>query len=334
LATGRFYLVTGNGKMALMPYICYKSAAMKKLLLILSSLLALTALQGQTNIYQAFPKIKALWSQIHIDQYGNKSRSQYGIFPNNDTVIGLYTYHKLFSRAIPCGDTNMTISNSTLAGGLREDSLKRIYYYPFSFPYCPGNASYKLYDFSKQTPGDTIQFDTTSSFGCYNHNFLTISSIDSVLIDNGSYRKQYHFVEGVDPWLEGFGSLGGLLSIITPQTTCLCTNKLTCYFQDDSLFYFNHTYNYCLCYPLSINNIETPVITTIFPNPTTGKFTIETSIKEKQNIEVVDLNGRLVFSQNLTGTTVVDVNTLNEGVYTLSIKNRRSALYKKLVIVK
>lgn len=72
----------------------------------------------------------------------------------------------------------------------------------------------------------------------------------------------------------------------------------------------------------------------IYPNPTNGKFTIETTTKEKEIIEIFDLNGKLVFSQTLTEKTNIDATGLNEGIYNLTIKSNISVSNKKLIIVK
>jgi hypothetical protein len=75
---------------------------------------------------------------------------------------------------------------------------------------------------------------------------------------------------------------------------------------------------------------------TIYPNPTTGNFIIGTSVAEKQSIQVFDLNGKLVFSQNISGKTTIDATSLCEGVYNIVIKtvNTNNVVNKKLVIIK
>jgi len=89
---------------------------------------------------------------------------------------------------------------------------------------------------------------------------------------------------------------------------------------------------------LALNNEQL----TVYPNPTSGKFIIETKSTEKQTVQVFDLNGRLVLSQDLTptlskgerGTATLDATTLNEGIYNLTIKSSSGVINKKLVIVR
>ncbi|MGZ4040143.1 MAG: T9SS type A sorting domain-containing protein [Bacteroidia bacterium] len=73
--------------------------------------------------------------------------------------------------------------------------------------------------------------------------------------------------------------------------------------------------------------------TIIYPNPATDKFTIESTV-EKQTIQIFDLNGRNVLTQNTSGTTTIDASGLKEGVYSVSIKTSNSLINKKLIIVR
>jgi len=69
----------------------------------------------------------------------------------------------------------------------------------------------------------------------------------------------------------------------------------------------------------------------IFPNPAQNNFTIETTNAEKQTINIVDVNGKLVLSQTINGKTNIDASNLNAGVYNIDING---TINKRLVIVK
>jgi hypothetical protein len=69
----------------------------------------------------------------------------------------------------------------------------------------------------------------------------------------------------------------------------------------------------------------------IYPNPNNGNFTIETT--EKQTIQIIDINGKIVLTQNISGKTNVDAYGLNKGIYNLSIIGVKGITNKKLVIV-
>ncbi|HXD91727.1 MAG TPA: T9SS type A sorting domain-containing protein, partial [Bacteroidia bacterium] len=72
----------------------------------------------------------------------------------------------------------------------------------------------------------------------------------------------------------------------------------------------------------------------IFPNPAQNNFTIETSNAEKQNVSVFDINGKLILSQTIIGTTNIDASNFNAGVYNISIMSKGGIVNKRLVVVK
>ncbi len=72
----------------------------------------------------------------------------------------------------------------------------------------------------------------------------------------------------------------------------------------------------------------------VYPNPATGNFNVETSTTEKQQLQLVDVNGRIVLSQTITGKLTIDASYLSEGVYNISLINAESVINKKLVIIK
>ena len=72
----------------------------------------------------------------------------------------------------------------------------------------------------------------------------------------------------------------------------------------------------------------------IYPNPNSGTFTIETNSTEKQNLMVFDVNGKLVLNQTINGKTSIDAGALAEGVYNISIIGTTGAVNKRLMIVR
>ena len=72
----------------------------------------------------------------------------------------------------------------------------------------------------------------------------------------------------------------------------------------------------------------------VYPNPTNTQFTIETNASEKQIVNIFDVNGKLVLTQTIYGTTNVDASNFNAGIYNLSLISNAGVLNKRLVIVK
>ena len=74
--------------------------------------------------------------------------------------------------------------------------------------------------------------------------------------------------------------------------------------------------------------------TIIYPNPSKGNFLIETNILTKQTVTMLDENGRIVLSQNITGTSNIDASALRAGIYTVLIKDNSSdAIEKKRIVI-
>ena len=75
-------------------------------------------------------------------------------------------------------------------------------------------------------------------------------------------------------------------------------------------------------------------IISIYPNPTKGDFIIETNNNEKQIVQIIDINGDRILSQEIYGKTSIEIPNLAAGVYTLSVINNTIVTNKKIVILK
>lgn len=71
----------------------------------------------------------------------------------------------------------------------------------------------------------------------------------------------------------------------------------------------------------------------VYPNPTQGKFQVETNSSENILIQLFDLDGKLVFEKNVNNKTIIDATYLNDGIYNLSAKIGNEIINKKLVII-
>ena len=73
---------------------------------------------------------------------------------------------------------------------------------------------------------------------------------------------------------------------------------------------------------------------TIYPNPTSDQFYIDANTTDKLNVDLFDVNGRHVFSASVNDKSNINIATLENGVYTLTIKSVDGVTNKKLVIVR
>ena len=190
---------------------------------------------AQTNVYHPFPDSNAVWNEY------TGTNSGYGYYIESiigDTIINSIKYHKVYkhTESLTPSDTIITISNSWFIGAIREDSLKRIYFYnKYAVPCCgKTDSTYLLYDFSKHV-GDTVFFSNNFQYG-YTYPYLIVNSIDSILAYN-QYRKRFNL--NGETWIEGIGSTRSLFSAILGIPTCFCTNELVCYKYRDTSYYLN-----------------------------------------------------------------------------------------------
>ena len=93
--------------------------------------------------------------------------------------------------------------------------------------------------------------------------------------------------------------------------------------------------------PVSTNEIVDQSISRIYPNPTSGLTNIEINLEESSdvNLQVLDLMGRTITSQNLgtlsgNNRMVYDVSELNDGIYLFRVTAGDKVATKKITVVK
>jgi len=134
------------------------------------------------------------------------------------------------------------------------------------------------------------------------------------------------------------GSIGFIQYRIKPKANWARSYKIKntayIYFDFNTPIITNTTYNSIL--DISTNLIEqSDNRTTLYPNPTSGVFTIELSKEAKYDIEIYDISGNIVFTQIIEGSkSIINANYLAAGVYNIHIKGETTLVNKKLVIVK
>ncbi|HXD93429.1 MAG TPA: PKD domain-containing protein [Bacteroidia bacterium] len=122
-----------------------------------------------------------------------------------------------------------------------------------------------------------------------------------------------------------------------------CGDSVT-FCQNDSIYRLNHNSTSSLITHVNvlstnsttgINQVKatTPQLN-IYPNPSNGNFVVETNDATNKMLQIYDINGNLVLSQTVSGTTNVDASNLNNGIYNLNIIGSTGVINKRLVIVK
>lgn len=276
-----------------------KIQIMKKSVLFLIFILQLSIVKGQQ--YFPFPDSGAIWNCAHFN-YSQQDTiySQYGII--GDTMFDLKQYHKLYLL----NDTLLNLPNATYVGALREESRKIFFRY--------NDCQYEilLYDFTKQV-GDSIhslfsEFEILSCDSTTSYNGI-IAGIDSTLI-NGTYRKVYHIDPWYPDWIEGIGSLAGLLNPIPPQITGFDTWNLVCFKKDEEVLYLNPDYN--TCFPLIVgireNNITSNSAIKIYPNPVRDISTLEITGNEFKYLTFYNNSGQMLNRFEISNRKTIQLN--------------------------
>lgn len=86
------------------------------------------------------------------------------------------------------------------------------------------------------------------------------------------------------------------------------------------------------CEIVNVPEIEKKNIT-VYPNPATNHFTVNTGNDEKASIQLFNIVGQQVYSETFTGSTTVSVANLHSGVYMLKV-NQNGKVNTTKVIVK
>lgn len=198
------------------------------------------------------------------------------------------------------------------AGWIREEGTKVLFRYHDhngSNWVCPAfqdpAVDYVLYDFGLEV-GDTAYYYNGEGSP------VTVQSIDTVLLD-GVPRKRLIMSSGLDEWIQGMGSVLGILY------------PLRCWFEN---FYqmvsFCGSYvdssgvGYELCWQSYVGLKEDQRTSlTVHPNPTRGLVTLRTT-EGQGEFMLLDLSGRVMLRDRLRGPeSAIDLSGLSPGIYVL-----------------
>ena len=225
-------------------------------------------------------------------------------------------YQQILAPPGPCDETYNYFGE--YRGAIRTENGKTYQLF--------GNEEYLLMDFTLNV-GDTL-FSYISPG-------LIISSIDSVLIGD-QYRKRFNFSNGdICNWMiEGIGHgtglfepMGGGLEFAS-WFICYGENNIPLY--GDTNCILNVGYE---IFSFHISDIK------IYPNPTSGKFTINTSesIEEIKSYLITDMCGKIISNNNnigsLNGNSIeINIEDCKSGVYSLTINYyNKESVHRKII---
>ncbi len=242
-----------------------------------------------------------------------------------DSIIGSYTYSKVYKSGITSICTGQSYF-SNYAGGMRNDTINKKVYFV-----CPACSEKILYDFSLNV-GDTMHVNAFWDTSIYPYSVI-IGSIDSILIGN-NFHKQYNY--GADVFIEGVGSLYGLIEGPPGFEVGL---QLAC-FTHNADIYPNTNTSCPLITPQEVNIPELQNKTTLelSPNPNNGSFTITSNNPQLKTIHIYNVLGEEVFHSEIRHPELVEgqkfeiiTNDLPTGIYFVKVSSEKEVLTKMMV---
>jgi hypothetical protein len=187
-----------------------------------------------------------------------------------------------------------------------------------------------LYDFSLEKGDSILTVDG-----------VTFAKVNTVIYEpfanSTDTLKQICFDSGCNSrWIEGIGSLLGVMEglnafFITGEIT-----KLVCYYENETLVYHNPEFE--TCFPdsttVSILMFSNKKDIEIFPNPAIDKITIHSPGSRIFEVEIYDLTGACLYRNLNTGSNRIELDTdkLPKGMYVLKVRNEQDTISRKIVI--
>ncbi|MBI5541155.1 MAG: T9SS type A sorting domain-containing protein [Bacteroidia bacterium] len=303
---------------------------MKTLMKLLLLLLICSNATGQT--YYHFPLSNTIWNiyEHNVWSNSNTEMKRYAFF--NDTVT---INNKVYSKLYEIDDTTINCSSANYLFPFREDSSKKVYFKI-------DTTEVLLYDFSLNV-GDTIHYNYLfyGNFINPSNHFKRLDSIGSIQINN-LFRKIYYFSGGItgNTWIEGIGAIDGegLFAPIADICTCGLTYELACVKQNDTAIWINNPIcNRCFCnLYLNIENIQTNIEITVYPNPTENSFKID--LAEMHNCTMLKLfssDMKLINQFNIENEKQIIINqNIKSGLYFIEISNGSNNKITRKIIIK
>jgi hypothetical protein len=196
---------------------------------------------------------------------------------SNDTLMASNHYKKVWAT------TDSMQLNYSAVGFIREESSHKVY-----FRSIQDTTDRLLYDFGAIV-GDTIVVPGPTT--------LVVDSVESVFIHDRNVKRMVLSANGCsgEQWIEGIGSLNGVLD---PGTECIVGTRhdLLCCYKNDTLHYSNPDFGACY-YSVGITTFETHRINvSISPNPvsSTSTLTIEGARSDQFTLQILDVRGQVI----------------------------------------
>ncbi len=260
-----------------------------------------------------------IWSEVDCMNFGPCETHFYKF--QGDTVLEANSYKKLYTSS------DSLQSSWYIIGAMREDSAHKVFFSDLT-------EEYLLYDFSLNK-GETLYANFR---GCQFE--MTLDLLDSIVLLDGEIRKRYNFSSWTtDTWIEGIGSINGLVNVGLQMCTADVYTQLNCFTENDSLKFQNSYFSSCyistvgLTKDISIENIA------LSPNPFTTAAILKVPFYLTNcKLSIYSVSGKLLRTYpNLSGKEfLIERNDLNPGLYFLQLteSNNTKRICKMIISTK
>jgi len=294
-----------------------------------------------------------------------------GVF--GDTVINSKTYHKMYlqrkyvNNAFSCDTCGFVFNiDSAMYFTCYREENKIIYFIPQqnSFEDPPG-TEYPIFNFNISHVGETIigyefvflpfgsSFDPTPTPGfgvLQDTTTITVESIDSVMMSDGSYRRRINFkplTYGLkESWIEGIGSTKGFglsLNVTNSYNTMICfshngTNLETadilsqqlCTYHPDSTMTFANRCEYTSV--VSVDESQDDNNISVFPNPVINSLKL-TNLTPGDKVTIYNILGKVAFEDVSNSIEFgIELSEFEKGIYIYTvISDKKSIISGKFI---
>lgn len=222
-----------------------------------------------------------------------------------------YTFDSLYTTGEDTtinGETYKVVNWFTwVDGGIREDTITGKAWYRTT----SDTSEYLIMDLALNVGDSFLVKDSYQSYNVAVDSVYLVSGKKHIRLDHWLYMGQ---VQEKLEFIEGTGPTAGILYQTDYGWNYNYNNYLFCHFKDTGITYSNAGFNGD-CHPIcvGIDEISKNNTLQIYPNPTSGIFTVQGATGE---IQVFDLFGRLV----LTSTEAeVDMSSHPTGIYMVRV---------------
>jgi hypothetical protein len=302
-----------------------------KNILLLSFLFSSISLMSQN--YASMLSDSSAWIYISADADGGQVQYR---FPrkyeiSGDTIVSGVFYKKI-SRWY----------QSALIGGMREDTLGRVFFKEFDISCGLDSTQERLiFDYSLEV-GDTLKVETGDF--CNPTEFpLGVVQVDSIETEFGEMRKRLELESIYNDLqttyiIEGIGSNIDLLDFINgieDYDAWHYASYLICHHLKSGENYINPDRpSWTVCFLDPATSVESPNVEKlqISPNPVSSFLEIKglENITQSSSIEIFNLNGIQVFQSDFLQKEI-DVSNFPKGIYFLLVKNEDQVWLEKFV---